>query len=228
MLPLHLWDAVLAQCTIQALHVFRQWNPESAERQLQLRFPNLTLAHILEHTNCITKPVDLYRSAKIEVHGDYKGRHWKIITYSQPDQYFKLTMQLFSLQHDCSLDILRGDDMCIRANNLDDSIVLILVTVQKRYYIYVWDFQTTIQTYTLPISDIMHRDFVLNYGLDIILAPNRQAICVLRASWFTHTSAVAYIIQRTGFTRMYLAAHATVTWKENQLYADDELIYTIT
>jgi hypothetical protein len=232
MLLPHLWDAVLAQCTIQELHVFRQWNPESAERQLQSRFPHLTRARILKHT---TKTrMDLYRSSTVEIYQDFKEPRWHLVRYVDKNQPQTLqrtnlaTMQLFSLQHNCALDILHGNMIDVFAGTDDKNMLVLVVKDREEYYIDIWDFQSTIQTHTLIIPESVHYRMTGIECTNILVAPSRQALCFLWAAWFANVYRMCHIIQCDGVViQTVVLTHAIVIWKENQLYANDELIYTI-
>jgi hypothetical protein len=226
MLPLHLWDAVLAHCTVQALHVFRQWNTESAERQLQLRFPNLTLAHILKHTCATTS--NLVDCPEVDMLVDCCERFWHIQNYTTAPlskSPWDTGLQLWSLQHDCALDSLHGNSILIHNGFIDDDFLLLIVNVDPAFYIKFWDFQSVIQTYTLHISENMYRELTARgyHQMALLVAPNRQAV------WFSDTFSKGFVIQCNGNITSFLVHRGTImAWKENQLYMDGELIYTLT
>lgn len=213
MFPLHLHDAILVHCTVTELHIFRGWNDdirENAERQLQLRFPDLTLAHILEHTNSTY--------AGYTVSGDKWCVLHRVYTNTQ-DEY----AHVWSLQHDCSLEKIRAELIYMINSFIDDNFLLFIIYDHSDFYIRIWNLHPKIQMYTLPISKTIFYEMTrCRLYVDLLVSPNRQAV------FFTDNYLLHFVICCTGdVVAVSSELNANVVWKENQLYADNQLIYTL-
>jgi hypothetical protein len=219
MLPIHLHDAVLAQCTIQALHIFRQWHTKSAERHLQLRFPSLTLAHILHHT-----PKPLWQQTHVDNYPQtcdhiVRGRGWELYYFIPIPTFFnlhksKLRLHLRLTREACGI----FDVQCQRVRlNINARHLLLLICRQNRYDFVWWDFHdlTRVAVQYVEIS----RDICKHFSPDMpyFLSPNGRAILI------HHT-----IIHFNGtITPVTIPPHGIVRWSQTHLYANNQIIHTL-
>ena len=221
MLPPHLYNAILAHCTVHELHQFRTWNTDiekSAKRQLQLRFPNLSLAHILKHT--VNTLPDPQSNCDYNV-SDHTKTRWRFVRWSS-----KL-MKLYSLQHRCLLDTIQGNEPTAYVN-IDDNFIVVIVDANPEFYIDIWDFQSIIQTHTIVITEDLFNILTCTRCIEVLVAPNRKAVWLKHAVWVAEDVTAGYVIQCDGvIARLLVSTYGKISWKENQLYSGDKLIYTI-
>jgi len=227
MLPPHLYGAILEHCTVCELHQFQTQTPnirESAERQLQLRFPKLTLEYILEHTT--KTPLDLHCDYNIKILGEHSELDWLFVRYRirawmpYRGPNYNQHAYIFSRRHGCSLDNVHGRDIY---TCMHETYLILIVAVDSRFYIDFWDFHSAIQKFTIVIPECVHRDLIrINFFNKSVLAPNRRAI------WFSFTLFSGYVIHLDGvIIKLNVNPSDKITWKGNQLYSGNQLIYTL-
>jgi hypothetical protein len=234
-----LWVAICAHGAVSELHAWRTMPGTikmAATRALQRRFPNLPWTHILKHTHNVL--TDLYQSHTIEIHGDYIGPCWQIIRYVDTtlpqtvhaNGLANTTMQLFSLQHECSLDIFYEYDTCVITDTADKNWLMFIVETQQReFYVTIWGFHAKIQTHTIQLSEsIYHRLRPNERRMSVSVAPNHQAVWISNVDQTPDNILNGCVVQYNGVIVNLVVAMGTVTWKENELYVDDKLIYTLT
>jgi len=218
MIPMHLYDAILVHFTVEELHDCRSLYPDfqcSAERQLQLRFPKLTLSYIL--TNTDNGPADFseYNTRLWSLRSWYRGISHRVLPKQQ-------CIQLCSVQHDCQLEYLRADFMRVYVNTADDDFLLCVMDVDSKFYIRIWDFYTEIQTHTISISKPIYCTMHVLRPVNLLVSPNRRAV------FFTDHVSINLVVYYTGnIVEISMQSSVDVVWKEKQLYADNQLIYTL-
>ena len=146
---------------------------------------------------------------------------WKLVRWSS-----KL-MKLYSLQHRCLLDTIQGNESTAYVN-IDDNFIVVIVDANPEFYIDIWDFQSIIQTHTIVITEDLFEELACLNFTSALVAPNRKAAWLEQTVWVAEDVMAGYVVQCDGvIARLLVSTYGKISWKENQLYSGDKLIYTI-
>jgi len=226
MVPLYLHGAILAHFTVEELHAFRDRNldmRESVERQLQLRFPKLTLAYILKYT---AKPL-LQQSTRFnDLSETYnhiiRGLGWELYYFTitpVKDGICFRTMRAIRIHLRLVRDACCIFEACcqqLRCNTAEQHLLLFLSKFDG--YDLIWcDFRdlTRVEVQIVEIN----RDICQHFAPDTpyFLSPNGRAILI------HHT-----VIHFNGtITPVAIPPHSNVRWTQTCLCVDERIVYTL-
>jgi hypothetical protein len=226
MLQPHLLETVLAHYTVKELHTIRSTSQTfkvAAERVLQARFPQLTLAYILKHTAFDSPLPSPYKANRVEYIGTpaYTIQiRWNNSALTQVPTVGRTFIHLYSTRHECPLFFTQRPFICSYAHGSDNECILFLLYDEPTHSTHnevIWCVlrdPAAIAIYKFAV------DFAIARRLQtkpVQIAPAGQALLVGSDILYCDGTIVPLTVQ----------PGTVLMWKNGALYGDNAILHVL-